>query len=236
MFLATRRSWRQPLRVAILIPAYNAEKTIAEVVQQVSSFASREDIVVIDDGSLDGTASKLPPLGITALYHRENRGKGAALRTGFHHLVSTGRYDGIIILDSDGQHDPRFIPSFIERASRGDVDILVGTRMGRVGEMPLIRRLTNRLTSAIISALAKQKIPDSQSGYRLIRCRVLRSLRLRTTRYDTESEMLIQAGRLGFRIGSVPISSIYGDEVSAIRPARDTVRFIRLVLRMAFNL
>lgn len=218
------------MRVALLIPAYNAAGTIAQVIQDARRFLNREDIIVIDDGSGDGTGTAAQSLGVSVLFHRSNRGKGAALRTGFK-LVRTRNYDGVILMDADGQHEARFVPCFLARAARGDESLIVGTRMDRVGEMPWIRQLTNRLTSAIVSGLAGRRIPDSQSGYRFIRSDLIGRLRLTTDRYDTESEMLIQAGRMGCRIGSLPISSVYRDQQSAIRPGRDTLRFIRLALK-----
>ncbi len=221
------------MRIALLIPAYNAAGTIARVVGDALNFLSPEDVFVIDDGSSDGTGSAAAVLGVNVLFHRLNMGKGAALRTGFQAVRSRG-YNGVILMDADGQHEARFLPCFLERASVRREGMIVGTRMDRVGKMPRIRRLTNRLTSAIVSALAGQKIPDSQSGYRFIHTDVLSRLRLTTWRYETESEMLIQAGRMGYRIGSMPISSIYENQESAISPGRDTVRFIRLIVKTIF--
>ena len=218
------------MRIALLIPAYNAAGTIARVIEDALRFLPGEDIIVIDDGSQDETGTAAQAFGITVLFHKSNRGKGAALRTGFE-MVTTRNYDGAVLMDADGQHEARFLPRFLAQAAHGREGIIVGTRMKRVGQMPWIRQLTNRLTSAIVSALAGQRIPDSQSGYRFIRCDVLPRLRLTTQRYDTESEMLIQAGRLGYRIGSLSISSIYEQQQSAIRPGRDTIRFIWLVLK-----
>jgi len=100
--------------------------------------------------------------------------------------------------------------------------------------MPAMRKFTNRTTSAIISRIAGCKISDSQSGYRLISRRVLEKIELVTGRYDTESEILIKAGREGAKIESVPIKTIYADEVSSINPLRDTIRFLSLVIRSFF--
>ena len=220
------------MRIALLIPAYNAAGTIARVIEDALQFLDREDIIVIDDGSGDETGKVAQAFGVTVLFHKSNRGKGAALRTGFEMIIARN-YDGAIVMDADGQHEARFLPHFLARAAYGQEGLIVGTRMQRVGKMPWIRQLTNRLTSAIVSALAGQRIPDSQSGYRFIHIDVLRRLRLTTRRYDTESEMLIQAGRMGYRIGALAISSVYGEQISAIRPGRDTVRFIRLVMKTA---
>ena len=113
-------------------------------------------------------------------------------------------------------------------------DVVVGSRMDAVRDMPPLRVWTNRTTSRIVSLLAKQEIPDSQSGYRAIRTKVLDGMNLVTSRYDTESEILIRAGRRGFSIGAIPIESIYKDSISHINPFVDTLRFIRLVWRSLF--
>lgn len=223
-----------PLKVAVLIPAFNASRTIFELVRRIAKLIELQNIIVVDDGSSDNTSCLAREAGAVVLCHRENRGKGEALKTGFRHVMD-GCYHGVISLDADGQHDERFIPLFLQIALQKKADILIGSRMDLVGQMPWIRVLTNRITSACISALVGQKIPDSQSGYRYIRTDVLKVLRLRTSHYETESEILMQAGRKGYRIDSVPISSIYGEEKSAIRPMRDTLRFILLVMRNLFN-
>ncbi len=224
-----------PLRVAVLIPALDASETIIPLVRGITGFVRANDIIVVDDGSTDGTDQLARSAGTVVLRHEKNRGKGAALRTGFEYVIKA-QYDGVIVLDADGQHDRRHIPDFLQRAQRRDVDIVIGSRMDNVGPMPWIRVLTNQITSACVSALAGQRIPDSQSGYRYLRVHVLKELRLRTSHYDTESEMLIQAGRKGFRINFLPISSIYRGEKSTIRPFRDTLRFVRLVMKSLFSL
>jgi glycosyltransferase involved in cell wall biosynthesis len=221
--------------VAALIPALNAAETIVDLIRKVERFIPRQHIIVVDDGSTDDTGRLALEAGAIVLSHDQNAGKGAALQTGFRYALADS-CDGVIVLDADGQHEPRFIPDFIDRARKGDADILIGSRMDAVGQMPWIRQLTNRITSACVSALAGQTIPDSQSGYRYVGQNVLRAIRLKTSRYDTESEMLIKAGRQGYRIDSIPISSVYGTEESAIRPIRDTLRFVCLMLRSALHI
>ncbi len=96
--------------------------------------------------------------------------------------------------------------------------------------MPLHRRLNNRLISTLGSALCGQHVPDFQSGYRLIKAEVLKAVSLKTERYETESELLIKAGRLGFRIESIPIRTVYGDEISHIKPFREMRLFTKLLV------
>ena len=190
-------------------------------------------VLVVDDGSADRTAQAAAAAGAEVIRQPENRGKGAALRTGLKALVDRGS-DPVIVLDGDGQHDPGEIPAFLAEALRSGAGIVVGNRMAAAESMPFVRYWTNRTMSAILSRLAGEKIPDTQCGYRLLSAETVGKLSFATSNYDTESEMLIEAGRKGVRISSVPVKTIYRGEVSRIRPGRDTVRFLRLLLRTFF--
>ena len=214
-------------RVIALIPAYNEVARVGEVVTQARPQV--DEVIVIDDGSDDGTAAAAEKAGAKVLRHEQNRGKGGAIATALDYF---GRSDAefAILLDADGQHDPAEIAKFVETAGREQADIVVGTRMGDTGDMPVVRRLTNEFTSWVTSRLAGQRIPDSQCGYRLLRRNVLEDLRLSTARFETETEMLIQAARAGHRIISIPIRTIYeSGHTSHIHPVRDTIRFFTFV-------
>ena len=216
------------MKVCIVIPAFNEAKAVTELIKKLLSHA--EKVVVVDDGSGDDTSELAQGAGAIVLRHEKNCGKGAALRTGFEYAVKSG-CDGVITIDADGQHDWREVPLFISKAESSGADIILGTRMGSVREMPFIRLLTNIVTSLIVSVLSRQRITDSQTGYRLIRREVLENVVLVTSNYDTESEILIRAGRKGFKIAEIPIRTIYGGETSNINRLTDTLRFFRLVLR-----
>ena len=215
------------MRVCVLIPAYNEARAIAPIASTAAKKV--ETVIVVDDGSSDATAEEGRRAGAVVLSHAENRGKGAALRTGFRYALEKG-FDGVLVMDADGQHNPADIDIFLARAAESDAGIILGNRMGEKRNMPPVRYLTNRFTSAVISAMAGQRIPDSQCGFRFIRSPVLRGMELKTGRFETESEMLIEAGRGGWRIDSVRISTIYGAEKSKIKPFVDTLRFLRLLL------
>lgn len=221
------------MRTLVVIPCKNVEAAIGPLIGRVRGIDAALDVLVVDDGSTDGTGREARKAGAAVLRHETNRGKGAALRTGFDHAVGRG-YDALITMDGDLQHDPAAIPAFLAALKAGGGDIVIGTRMRAVGEMPRIRIWTNRTTSRVVSRLAGQSIPDSQSGYRIMKISVVRDLPLVTSRYDTESEVLIRAARRGARIVSIPIESIYADGVSHINPVIDTLRFLRLVVRSLF--
>ena len=225
----------EAMRTLVIVPSKNLEATVGDVVRQIRGLDLGLDVLVVNDGSEDDTSRVAREAGAEVVEHPENLGKGAALRTGFEHAVERGS-DAAITIDGDGQHDPAAIPQFVEALEESGADIVVGTRMHAVGEMPKLRIWTNRTTSRVISFLSRQAIPDSQSGYRMIRVGVLRDVvkSLVTTRYDTESELLIRAGRRGYRVAATAIESIYQGAVSHINPLVDTFRFIRLVGRSLF--
>jgi UDP-N-acetylglucosamine---dolichyl-phosphate N-acetylglucosaminyltransferase len=215
-------------RVSVLIPAFNEGEYIAEVVKGILKIVSR--VLVVDDGSADQTVPVSRAAGAEVICHTINRGKGAALQTGFEALLAEGS-EAVIVLDGDGQHDPDELPKFINCADESGAGIVLGNRLSDASGMPRIRYWTNRTMSIILSWLSGQRIPDSQCGYRLIRREVLESINFTTRNYDMESEMLILASRLGFKIASVPIKTIYTGQVSEIKPGRDTVRFFRLIFK-----
>lgn len=213
----------------MLIPACNAQATIGPLIFQLKE--KNLDVVVVDDGSQDDTAEIGRSLGAKIIEHPKNLGKGKALRTGFEYTLRSG-YDGVITLDADGQHNPSFIPLFLEEI-RG-ADLIIGSRMKDRRGMPWPRVLSNRLTSVVISALTHTRVEDSQCGYRLVKREVLERVKLSTSRFQTESELLIKGAKAGFRIGWVPISTLYQGEGSLISPILDTLRFMALALRALF--
>lgn len=216
------------MNVCLIIPAYNEARAIGRVVSEACKIM--EHVVVVDDGSVDATAQIAQDSGAFVIKHEANSGKGAALCTGFRYALDHG-YDALITIDSDGQHDVGDIPTFLRAYGKRGSGIILGSRMHDISTMPTVRRFTNKFTSFVGSLLARQKLRDSQSGFRLISTDVLRAVELETTGYEMESELLIKASRAGFRISSVPIKTIYGDEVSKIDPVADTYRFFRLLLR-----
>ena len=215
------------MHVCLLLPAYNEAKTIGQVVREASEFVN--DILVIDDGSVDKTAQIAEEAGGKVIKHSTNLGKGMALRTGFDYVSQKG-YDLIATMDSDGQHQPSDLPRFIDYFKNNKPDIIIGARIHDRIKMPRHRRFNNWLVSSVGSALCGQEVKDFQSGFRLIRTEVLRSVELHTERYETESELLIKAGRSGFKIQSIPINTIYNAEVSNIKPLREMRLFTKLLI------
>ncbi|MFC2144883.1 glycosyltransferase family 2 protein [Actinomycetota bacterium] len=221
------------IKLALLIPAYNEEKYIEGVIENSSKYGM--DIIIIDDGSIDSTASIVESLipayspHLKLINHTENLGKGQALITGFDY-IKDNNYSGVITLDADGQHDTNEIINFLEVIKKEDPDLIIGNRLGNTEGMPFIRLATNVFTSWIISNIAGQKVGDVQSGYRYLKTTALKKIKLKTKNFDTEPEIIFRAGWLDMKILNVPIKTIYHDDfVSYVNPVKDTVKFFKLV-------
>ena len=222
-------------RILILIPAYNAGSELDALLAQVTNYHPKSHILVVDDGSTTTSYETIKASGFNVLRH-PHAGKGAALQHGFQEAISQG-YDWVITVNADGQHAPEDLPCFFELIRQGSLpDIILGSRLGDVRTMPHLRRLSNFLCTTIIRWATRQPVIDSQSGYRAIRTSVLQNVRLNTTGFETEIELLLKAARQGFRIGSVPVRTIYVDVPSHIKRARDTYGFIRIVVRHLLHL
>lgn len=208
----------------MVIPAFQAEATIGPLVDAI--LAQGLPVMVVDDASSDATTQEALARGIYLIRRSTNGGKGAALREGFSEALQKG-FDWVLTLDADGQHLPSEIPRFLEL--KGSLDLVIGNRMTDPKGMPWERRWTNRWMSRFLSRVAGQMIPDTQCGFRLIWRPVLERVRLASERFEIDSELVVRTAWAGFRIGSVPISSVYRRRLSFIRPLRDTVRFFRLL-------
>ena len=215
--------------VAAVIPAYNEEKHIGDVARRTRQHL--DHVLVVDDGSTDKTAECARATGAEVIVHPQNRGKGESIKTGLRHWLDR-QFDFVIILDADGQHRPEEIDRFATAAlSAAEPKLILGNRMNDVSSMPLVRRIVNSWMSKRISAACGQDIPDTQCGFRMLHRQLIPELLGGAPRFDYETEMLIIASRKGFRIDSVPISTVYSDEVSSIHPVRDTLRFFKLMRR-----
>lgn len=216
------------MKVCVIIPTYNEARQVGRLVREVRQQGL--DVLVVDDGSTDGTPKIARDNGALVLTNAVNQGKGRCLIRGFDHCLARG-YDAVLVMDGDGQHLPEDIRHFMRLAEQSDSAVIVGNRMKSTANMPLLRIFTNRLMSWLISGMVKQKIPDSQCGFRLIKREALERIGLVTSRYEIESEILIKAARSGFKIGSVPIKTVYSDEKSRINPFVDSLRFFAFILK-----
>jgi glycosyltransferase involved in cell wall biosynthesis len=185
---------------------------------------------VVDDGSRDGTAEVARQLGARVLSFAGNRGKGYALVAGFRAL---GEYDGVVTLDADGQHSPACVPAFVAAAEAG-ADLVLGSRR-RSGAMPPLRRFANGWSSGWASWIAGQRVTDSQCGYRLYTRAVLARTPVTPGRYEVETEIVVRAARLGFRIHEVPVPTVYGEAGSHLELWRDVPRIVAVLGRLTLE-
>ena len=214
----------------ILIPAFNVgtriESTLSDI---VDFFENKKKIVVIDDGSSDNTPDIVKKFGVVLLQHKTNLGKGAALKSGFKFAMSQN-IEWALVLDADGQHNPAFIPKFVQTAEKSKNDLILGRRDLSTKLMPFDRYLSNQLTSIIISFCCRTRIRDSQCGYRMIKLDKMNRANLITNHFETESELLIRYSRLGAKIKQIPVSTVYIDKSSSIRRIIDFIRFLKMLL------
>lgn len=188
-----------------VIPAYNEGKTIAEVITKTKRYLA--SIIVVDDGSIDDTAAQATKAGAMVTKHRVNLGKGAALKTGCDYAFKLNAKK-VIVMDADGQHDPKEIPKFIEALNNHD--IVFGCR--KVPKtMPLVFRFGNKVISKSLHFLYNIEVEDSQCGYRAFTINAYNGIRWEALDYYVETEMAIRAGKKKLRHTMIPIETIYAD-------------------------
>ena len=217
--------------ISVLIPAYNAGTSLEELIQRLRRSVGDMQVIVVDDGSIDKTAEIAQGVGAAVLQHDKNYGKGAALQTGFNFLKKQIDVEFILTIDADLQHQPEDIKKFFSTQEQTGADIVIGWRERAGTKMPAHRMLSNTLTSALVSLKTGMKIKDSQCGFRLIRKNVLENIQLESRGYEAETEMLIKAARLEFKIEFVPIHTVYGSEKSYMTHWATTMNFIKVILR-----
>jgi glycosyltransferase involved in cell wall biosynthesis len=215
------------MNICVIIPTYNESRAIADLINQVSRLGL--EVIIIDDGSADDTVKIATACGAKVLANLRNMGKGASLIKGYNFALKCG-FDAVISMDGDGQHSCDDILSFIQKAKTSQSALIVGNRMGMIKGMPVLRVVTNFLMSKFISLIVKQSIPDTQCGFRLVKRELLTRIDLSTSKYETESEVLIKAAHLGFKIESIPVETIYHGQKSQINPLVDTLRFMRFMI------
>jgi glycosyltransferase involved in cell wall biosynthesis len=215
------------VRTCVIIPTYNESRAIAGLINQIAKKGLQ--VIIIDDGSIDDTVKIATACGAKVLANPRNMGKGASLIKGYAFALSQG-FDAVISMDGDGQHSPDDLSAFIRRAENSQSALIVGNRMGMIKGMPVLRIITNFLMSKFISLIVKQRIPDTQCGFRLVKRELLSRIDLSTSKYETESEVLVKAAHLGFKIESIPVKTIYSGQKSQINPLIDTLRFLRFMI------
>ncbi len=221
------------IRYDILIPAYNAQKTLPSILTQIKALTEPPaNVLVVDDGSTDGTPQVAEENAFVTLLRLErNRGKGSALRRGIDYFLKNSGSSFLLLMDADGQHPVASIPQFLENARHNSADIWIGFRSEKVGRMPALRIFSNTVSSLITSWVTGQRIYDSQCGFRLLKRAVLEQITLTENGFQIETELIVKAARQGFTMQFVPIPTIYNGEKSYIKHVNDTIRFLSIIAR-----
>ena len=219
------------LRVVAVIAAFNEGPHIGEVV--LGTRPHVDTVIVVDDGSTDGTVAAAQAAGAEVVRHEVNRGKGVAVRSGLAAVRGRG-FSHVLLMDGDLQHRPSDVPSLVEAAAAGDADVIVGARSFDRAQMPASRYWSNVIGSWALGGLVGVSIRDTQSGFRLIRLAALEALTLTSTGYEIETEMLIRLARRGAVVREVPVALAYDGAPSKLRPVRDTTRTCFLALYYRF--
>jgi glycosyltransferase involved in cell wall biosynthesis len=211
------------MKTAAVIPARNEQRTIRDVAR--AALDQVDQVIVIDDGSTDQTGERLAGLEIDVLHHQQSRGKAAALATGFEHALARG-CDWVVTLDGDGQHDPADIARMLDAARAWPEHLVIGARIRQRHRQPRIRRFANRFADFWISWASGQRVPDSQTGFRVYPRALLEAIKPSTRKrhgFVFETAMLIDGARAGHHCVAVPIDSVYHDNArpSYFRPGKD---------------
>ena len=227
--------WREVdgVRVFIVVPAFNEATTIRAIVER--SLAVASDVIVVDDGSVDGTSAALDGLPIVLLRNPVNVGKGLSLWRAMTYAVAHGA-QFVVTLDGDGQHRPEDVPRLVRAASALERAVVIGSRMHDRANMPTGRYWGNKAGLFWISWATGQPISDAQSGFRVYPRTLIEALHARALtahRFAFETEILIRAAQAEYAIVAEPIDAIYlvGARKSHYRAVVDTLKIIGVVAR-----
>lgn len=216
---------QQPMNVWIVLAALNEEKRIQAVLEQTKKFET--NIIVVDDGSQDSTTEISENLGAKVLRHAINLGKGAAVRTGCDYAFSVGA-DAVILMDSDGQHDPSEIPKFKEALTQGN-NIVFGVREFDKN-MPPISKFGNWFLTTATKLLFQIDIDDTQGGYRAITKKAYKKIKWKSNGYAMETEMIAKTGKTNLKYTQIPIKTIYLEKYKGTTPWHGIKIFINMLL------
>jgi len=215
--------------IALILPVYNSEKHLNSLISQLLEHFPANQIIAVDDGSSDNSAQICRNKEITLIEFEQNRGKGAALLAGMKKAWQAG-YKFTITIDSDEQHKPCHLPEFIIRQQQTKAAMVLGKRDFNSRIMPLPRIWSNKLTSFMVSITVRQKVADSQCGYRLYYLKPVMDMKLVSSRYQFETEILLKMAKAKYLLADTDIDTVYGEETSHINHLRDIKNFINILI------
>lgn len=200
--------WIEPDDILVLIPAFNEGNRIASVIESVKQLGYRH-VLVVDDGSDDDTSVVSGNAGAIVLSHLINRGPGAATMTGIQYARKK-KFQYVVTIDGDGQHDPKDIDALVEEMKSSNVDIVIGDRFsGGTNEIPRVRKVFNAAANLITKVFADKNVSDSQSGFKILGPRAIAEIDIHIDGYGFCSELFIQGARKGLTFSQVPIKVYY---------------------------
>ena len=210
------------MKVFVVIPCYNEEKRIIDVLQRTNNLKLDKKIIVVDDGSSDNSCKVVKNIAtlknnfkdVLLLEHSINLGKGAALKTGCEAAIKLGA-DIIVLIDADGQHNPEVIPEMVKKLEKEHLDLVFGSRDMDAKKMPAVLYFGNKFLTKIINLLSGISISDSQSGLKVFRASVYDKLFWEASDYSVETEMIIKAGKNKLKYGEILIETIYNGKYRA---------------------
>jgi Glycosyltransferases involved in cell wall biogenesis len=220
----------EKMKICVLIPVYNSEKLIVNVIESVLQYA--ENVIIVNDGSTDGTIDVLSstqaknPDKIEIVSYNKNAGKGYALRKGFDFAESRG-FTHVITIDADGQHKGKDLPKFFSEAVQNPDALLIGTRNFNNPNMPQGNLFANRFSNFWFTLQTGKKLADTQTGFRLYPLKRMNKMRSLTKRYEAELELLVRSAWRNIKILPVEIDVYYppiNERVSFFRPRKDFFR------------
>jgi len=214
---------------SIIIPAYNEECSIVDTITEIRQLRGDFEIIVVDDGSTDETFKLADHAGVKVLKHQENKGYGASLKTG----IKNSSYDIIVITDADSTYPNGKIPELVEMFVKDKEDMVVGARIGKNVKIPFLRKPAKWFITKLASFLVGSKIPDLNSGLRVMRKDVLlKYLKIMPNGFSFTSTITMVMLTNDFRVKYTPIDYFKRNGTSKIRPIYDTLNFIQLIIRM----
>jgi glycosyltransferase involved in cell wall biosynthesis len=211
-------------QIYAVIPFYNEKDTLSRILNDALIYVDK--IIAVNDGSDDCWSFVEKNDKIHFINLDQNSGKGKALRIGFQYAILNGA-DVVVTLDADLQHEAKYIPNLVDGLKI--FDIVIGNRLKNLAVMPIQRRISNKLTSLLLSLKTGQKIIDSQCGFRAYKLKVIKNIETSFPGFEAESEMIVKAARKGYTIGFVNITTIYGTERSKMRPIQAIIGFLRVL-------
>jgi len=219
--------------IFIVIPAFNEEKKIGEVVGEVKSNGF-DQIIVVDDGSADDTLNEIKRAGALALRHKINRGKGAAVKTGIEAAKILGAEE-VVTMDGDGQHNPADIKSMLRKIEKGN-DVILGSRLMNKKGMPFVKVLYNHVGNFLTWYLNGLWVTDSQSGFRAYSQKALELIDTRSDRYEYDSEVIREIYRHQLKYVEVPIEVRYTDYSMGKVEKQGFLNGLKTIYRMIWSL